>query len=131
MKTFKTCTNCKRNLPLDNFYRAGKYYQSTCKECFTLKNNQWKKDNWVSHRWYVYKSRNKGTTVKKEEFVSLLLSASKCEICESTKNLSVDHDHETGKLRGILCADCNHAIGKLKDNTLLLTKAIGYLSKDR
>ena len=65
----------------------------------------------------------------------------RCAICGShvqetiddTKNtgvrLSIDHDHKTGKLRGLLCRQCNLGIGNLKDDTKLLHKAIEYLNK--
>ena len=56
-----------------------------------------------------------------------------CAICsqkESSKNnyLCVDHDHKTGKVRGLLCTQCNHAIGKLKDDPNLFIKAAEYLA---
>lgn len=43
--------------------------------------------------------------------------------------LAVDHNHNTGKVRGILCSDCNTALGLLKDSPELLSKAITYLVK--
>jgi len=42
-------------------------------------------------------------------------------------SLQVDHDHETGKIRGLLCYRCNTGIGKLFDNPRLLRKAADYL----
>lgn len=42
-------------------------------------------------------------------------------------NLSVDHNHQTGKVRGLLCHHCNTGLGGFKDNILLLEKAIQYL----
>ena len=53
-----------------------------------------------------------------------------CAICEKNagpKMLAVDHCHETGEIRGLLCFDCNTAIGKLGDNVAGLTKALAYL----
>lgn len=41
--------------------------------------------------------------------------------------LSIDHCHNTGKVRGLLCRKCNSAIGKMSDNIELLQKAINYL----
>lgn len=57
-----------------------------------------------------------------------------CEICkqpESGKHghLSVDHNHATGKIRGLLCTDCNVGIGRLKDSIATLRSAIDYLKR--
>ena len=53
-----------------------------------------------------------------------------CFICKKTnkhKMLCVDHDHETGQVRGLLCDLCNRALGLLHDDINLLRRAIGYL----
>lgn len=43
--------------------------------------------------------------------------------------LAVDHDHETGKVRGLLCMHCNQAIGKMEHRVDLLQQAVAYLTK--
>jgi hypothetical protein len=45
------------------------------------------------------------------------------------RELDVDHNHETGEVRGLLCTPCNSGIGKLKDSINMLEKAIKYLTK--
>jgi hypothetical protein len=66
----------------------------------------------------------------------------KCAICETEITMArgragasnracVDHDHETGRVRGILCPHCNSAIGFLKDDIELLRKALRYLRNGR
>ena len=45
------------------------------------------------------------------------------------RRLSIDHCHTTGKVRGLLCASCNHGIANFKDNTDTMKKAIEYLLK--
>lgn len=63
-----------------------------------------------------------------------------CAICKNpetqtynksnkVKRLTVDHDHTTGKIRGLLCMTCNTALGKFKDNPAVLLSAISYLKE--
>jgi hypothetical protein len=53
-----------------------------------------------------------------------------CAICSNLMtNKAVDHDHKTGKLRGILCYQCNSGLGMFKDNIETMKKAINYLEK--
>jgi hypothetical protein len=55
----------------------------------------------------------------------------KCAICPSTgdsKRLCVDHDHSTGKVRGLLCNNCNRGLGLLGDSPSVLQSALLYLS---
>jgi len=56
-----------------------------------------------------------------------------CAICKDEcltgRQLAVDHDHKTGKVRGLLCMECNIGLGKFKDSSELLSKAISYLQK--
>jgi len=46
-------------------------------------------------------------------------------LCE----LTIDHDHATGQIRGLLCNNCNRAIGLLKDNPQTLRQAAAYLDR--
>lgn len=55
-----------------------------------------------------------------------------CLICKQksdSKKLSVDHNHETGEIRGLLCQGCNIGLGMFKNNVLILSEAIKYLNK--
>lgn len=55
-----------------------------------------------------------------------------CAICfgiDEDVKLAVDHDHETGKIRGLLCRSCNVGIGHLKDSKTVLASALAYLEK--
>ena len=58
-------------------------------------------------------------------------SDSKCAVCGSTKNLQVDHDHETGKYRGILCHRCNTLVGRLEKGQDILQDCLNYIHKHR
>jgi len=52
---------------------------------------------------------------------------SKCLICEETKDLVLDHDHETGIFRGAICHKCNVGLGMLNDDVDILQRALNYL----
>lgn len=60
-----------------------------------------------------------------------------CAICKSestgsarTQRLCVDHDHQTGKVRGLLCASCNRALGLFKDSATVLETATRYIRNE-
>ena len=50
-----------------------------------------------------------------------------CAICETTRNLCLDHDHRTGRVRGFLCRKCNTGVGLFDDNHRLLEAAANYV----
>ena len=62
----------------------------------------------------------------------------RCAICETDKpckdsriaRFCLDHDHGTGKLRGLLCNDCNRALGLFGDNVHNIRKALHYMESD-
>ena len=55
----------------------------------------------------------------------------RCAICEQKRKLCVDHNHVTGKVRGLLCNQCNFAIGCFYENEANMLKAVKYLRTHR
>lgn len=55
-----------------------------------------------------------------------------CALCGRAdpygRNLAVDHDHDTGKIRGLLCTHCNFALGLVRDDVSVLQKMVEYLT---
>lgn len=52
-----------------------------------------------------------------------------CEVCDSTTDLHIDHDHNTGAIRGILCSGCNVSLGHAKENPETLRKLALYIER--
>jgi len=57
------------------------------------------------------------------------MNTENCQLCGKKCEVTVDHDHKTGKIRGFLCQPCNSALGMAKDNIELLQKMIDYLKE--
>jgi hypothetical protein len=53
-----------------------------------------------------------------------------CAICEEAPAEHVDHDHKTNRVRGLLCFNCNGALGQFRDRVELMSRAIAYLIRD-
>jgi hypothetical protein len=67
--------------------------------------------------------------ITEEEYEAIKVSqAGVCAICSSDEELVVDHCHENGHIRGLLCKQCNGALGMFKDNIQTMQRAIGYLN---
>lgn len=90
-----------------------------------------------SNKWSRIKSAYRLT---KEAFLALLgKQRGLCAICgqpasgsgQANSRLHIDHDHRTGKVRGLLCTHCNHGLGKFMDSPILLRAAAEYLEWHR
>lgn len=106
--------------------RAGAGY-SYCPACRSAKRKLEWKTNRDSHRRTTY-------GLEPEEYERILAAqGGACAICtqpfrlENRRALAVDHCHETGRVRGLLCQPCNTVLGLMEDNPVLLRKAAAYL----
>jgi hypothetical protein len=78
--------------------------------------------------------RANGLDINRTGYLELLASqGGTCAICHkappSHRRLAIDHDHKTGKIRGLLCNGCNLGIGLFHDSVDLLEKSVLYLKK--
>jgi len=75
--------------------------------------------------WGVYATRYNMTLTDLQQMPT------QCEICGSEEQLCIDHDHDTGKYRGVLCHGCNVSLGLLKEKIPTLENAIKYLKQNK
>ena len=152
----KVCTKCKKLKARDGFHKSKQNKDGLhpyCKECQKPKwARYYRKDrkNVLKRKatWYLanrerYYRKRMATRfgITEAEYVLLLSrSSGLCEICRQPetrtrfgkiRRLSIDHDHATGDVRGLLCSKCNAGIGQLNDDPTILAAAIRYLSKTK
>lgn len=129
--------------------RKRKNYQVNREEKL-VKNREWRKNNPEYDKQWREKNREQVRNSKLKynygenapEIVKILLKEQNgvCALCglseTRTRNgkvlpLHVDHDHITGKIRGLLCSNCNRGLGFLKDDIKIFLKIPGYLEKGK
>jgi hypothetical protein len=120
---YKICPRCKEKKEITKFYviKSGRQTgqpSSYCKNCVREYDKDYIKINKVNIRARVAKYRY---GITEEEYDNLPIE---CAICFSTNNLHIDHDHITGRYRGVLCGPCNRGLGIFRDNIELLKNAI-------
>lgn len=136
----RICGRCKESKDLSAFYRASRRkdgYQLWCKQCATERRHS-DPNTVVRNRRVAYK---KHYGISLAEYEAMFdAQGGLCAICglsETHKSsttgvfhrLSVDHDHVTGKVRSLLCRDCNTAIGLFKEDLKRMANAIQYLER--
>jgi hypothetical protein len=135
MEELKRCSKCKVPKPLNEFHKRKSSkdgYDHHCKICGNSRHREkYSTDS-------EYRSRKKHSYIRTvykltEAEHSKLISKhnGKCGICDtdfkSKRTTYIDHDHATGKVRGLLCPKCNILLGASMDNIKILQSAISYL----
>lgn len=132
-------THCKRGhlRSPENVNRHG-----DCIQCRDDRMNSWRKNNPDYERKWCEENPERRraislashTGIDKEAVYQYLLereNTSVCDICQQEcstgNNLSLDHDHETNEIRGLLCKKCNSGLGMFNDSVKLMELATEYL----
>ncbi len=151
----KTCTKCQTPKTLDQYYSRSASKDglfARCKNCIDIyERERLRKDPDKNKRYYrANKERLKAAAREYDKVTGrdkrlqrrfgitymqymemLTLQNCVCAICHQTcptgLNLAVDHDHETGKVRGLLCRPCNQGIGTFGEDPSRLESAASYL----
>lgn len=148
----KKCTKCNTVKPVNQFgvrtRASGKTYpRNHCRDCeaaYASKYRKVYKDKWLKTKraWYA-KHPEERTYTKWRSFARkngidpnavikyIKWHPNQCDICSKPskdgKSLHVDHCHDTNDIRGMLCDNCNKALGMFQSNTGIMKSAIEYL----
>ena len=146
----KVCTRCNQTLPKEMFI------DGKCNPCLRLTRRERYKERSKDPEYRKYRAlqarkereRNpRSYAMRKKEWLKYNYGITLeiwedmyakqngvCAIClkkcKTKKQLAVDHDHNTNKIRGLLCSKCNRGIGMFEDDVNLLNKAIIYLGQN-
>lgn len=104
------CSRCDSDLPAANFGVAANKARSRqvwCKICMC----------------FYQREKKYGLSRLAIEY----MLAGGCEACGANDNLCIDHDHGSGRVRGVLCDWCNRALGLLKEDTDTITALLSYV----
>jgi hypothetical protein len=152
----KTCKKCGEDKPLLEFYAhrgTRDRRASWCKECAKVYDRarrakdharyreslrQWREANSERRAELMRDWRLKLYGLRPQDYIDLYeAQEGRCKICGETgeafggRRLHVDHDHATGRVRGLLCGLCNTGIGHLGDSPERLRTAASYLEEAR
>ena len=134
---------CLRN---HDTFICGREKSHKCKQCARDSHREWNKKHpdIIKARWQKWREANPITPKRAKlkrmynlaygKYVFMLyLQGYRCLICRKhqkdvqRRTLDIDHDHKTGKVRGLLCSSCNNLLGRANDDVKLLQAAIKYL----
>ena len=136
MTQIKFCSACIEDKLLTEFHKDSSRKdgrRTTCKECANKRGSAYHAANPDRARDHQLR-RNFGITLV--DYVEMLEAQDgRCKICKTNVpggkgSFHVDHCHNSGKVRGLLCQQCNVGIGHFKDNISTLASAILYLTEN-
>ncbi len=124
----KVCVDCKLEKPFSAFkvYRPGTSTESSTYICRLCSYSRSRKTELSRIR--IKCSRY---CMTEQHYMQLEFDQdNRCALCNQKKPLEIDHCHKTGKVRGLLCVNCNMFLGMANDDIEILKKAIEYLCKE-
>ena len=109
-----------------------------CKPCATQRVRAWQTAN--PEKFFFNQMKSKYGIEKEQYLAKLVKQGGRCKICleyetdvdkrtGKVKGLSVDHNHETGQVRDLLCRGCNTSLGLLKEDPARIQNMLNYLEE--
>ena len=110
----RRCAKCKTSVAVEDFHKSARTFsglQTRCKACG------------LAYAWC------KQFRISWEDAQKLLAKKTEgCFACSTSDDLHLDHDHQTGRIRGFLCGNCNRALGILRDDPVRILRLREYLA---
>ena len=140
--TMKRCSQCGNDRPATLYHITRKngnhWIRGICPWCVKENSRAWRLNNPNPSKAYGLRAKTRKCGITVEDYTRMFAEQDgRCAICgkPETKTrggvavrLSIDHDHVTGKARGLLCNNCNVMIGYANDDIVKLRAAVVYLS---
>lgn len=141
----KICSTCNIKKPRTQFYKRSKKYREkwncdnvhgVCKDCMRIRRRNYRRANPEKSRHETLRD-NYGISITEYKTMNKAQKGL-CAICGKPETwtwkgqpcgLAVDHDHDTGKVRGLLCNACNRSLGGFQHDISILASAICYLQR--
>ena len=133
----KQCVTCKLTKEKNCFHKHKGLADGLHKQCkICRKEYATRRKDIIASQQRKYKLKSTFGISSKQYDELLKEQNNLCAICNIHQSrlkraMAVDHCHKTGKVRGLLCSNCNTGIGNLRDSIKLLERAIEYLKKQR
>lgn len=130
----KPCPDCQRTLPIEDFGQTSQGYPyAQCPECRRVRARQRYAERREIERERVFAKsllRRYGMTLQ-EYYERLADQDGRCAVCdeEPEDRLQVDHCHDTGAVRALLCGGCNAMLGRSRDRPDVLRRGAVYLEQ--
>ncbi|CCG03550.1 endonuclease VII domain-containing protein [Blastococcus saxobsidens] len=124
---YKWCPDCAEVKPFEQFPRtvASRSGRATyCLPCHNLRGHKSREKVGGARTYHL--TRRYGITVQEADAM-LASQDGKCAICRTAPAAHVDHDHATGRVRALLCFNCNGGLGQFKDDPYVLRAAADYV----
>lgn len=131
----KTCPRCKKEYDASEF--PGKKKRSGwCRTCCAERSRAYYQNNKekakLAHKKWVLEHRDRVAFLKAKSSYGITEAEFNnlkrvCVICGDVKELKIDHSHQSGRIRGMLCDRCNKGLGFFRDDPTLLLRASDYI----
>lgn len=146
----KKCSRCRKTKKNSEFYSRGKTSEKRksaaakldayCKLCHKIKHKEYIAKNKQREKEYNRRQQNKGNIsdwnykrkygISEQDYQDMLAAQNgRCKLClclPGKIRLDVDHDHETGRVRGIVCRRCNGMLGVIDSKRIPLSRIEDY-----